>query len=350
MTRSSSLRLLNLCTLGMLVPVALMLGADRYQTTSAAAPEQEQATNILLLGTDGRDTITKKEKQAFRLGGTACDCSDVMMVVHVSARRDRASVVSLPRDSYATIPAHRDPKTGKQRAAHGAKINAAYQEGGPALAVRTVEEMTGLRIHRHVQVDFRQFMDTVNELGGVNICTDKPLKDQKTALNLTAGRHHLAGGPSLQYVRSRQVDASADFGRIQRQQRFLMSFLHGASEHGLLRDPVKLTRTASALLGGSRVEQGMTAAALVDLATSLRELKPSGMEFAIVPISGSNPLIKNIGSTLKWDAHKAHQVFATLAADQPLVTRLAAPGSQSGSTVTAPQDFVPVRGDALACM
>ncbi|MFJ2753611.1 LCP family protein [Streptomyces sp. NPDC087297] len=349
MIQASVLRRPGLCALGMLVSAMLVLGAAWYQSTSAVA-QPGQMTNILLLGTDGRGTITKEEKQAFRLGGIACDCSDVMMVISVSAHRNQVRVVSLPRDSYATIPAHRDPETGEHRAAHGAKINAAYREGGPALAVKTVEGMTGLKIHSHLQVDFRQFMDSVNELGGVDICTDVPLEDRNTALDLPPGLHHMAGGPSTQFVRSRHVDGSADFGRIQRQQRFLVAFMLQAFESGLLHNPVKLARVAAALLGGNGDGPGMTVGTLLDLAASLRDLRLSDLEFAVVPISGDNPPIEGIGSTLKWDAQRARQTFNALAAGQPLVTRPAAPGTQAGSTVASPQEIVPVRGDALACI
>ncbi|MFI8344004.1 LCP family protein [Streptomyces sp. NPDC085639] len=345
----SGLRRPRVCVLGLLVSALLVLGAGWHRTTSAIAQPGE-AINILLLGTDGRGTITKGEKQTFRLGGVACDCSDVMMVINVSARRDRVRVVSLPRDSYATIPAHRDPESGEWRAAHGAKINAAYQEGGPALAVKTVEEMTGLKIHSHLQVDFRQFMDSVNELGGVDICTDTRLEDRNTALNLSPGQHHLTGGASLQFVRSRHVDASADFGRIQRQQRFMVSFVLQASEGGLLRNPLKLARVTAALLGGNGDGNGMTAAMLMDLATSLRDLNLSDMEFAIVPISGDNPPIQGIGATLRWDAQGAHQTFSALANDEPLVAQPATPGSLAGSAVTSPQHVVPAHGHALACV
>ncbi|MFJ9552032.1 LCP family protein [Streptomyces erythrochromogenes] len=327
---------------------ALLVLSAAWHRSAIAQPDE--AINILLLGTDGRDTITKREKQEFRLGGVACNCSDTMMLISVSARRDRVRVVSLPRDSYATIPAHRDPGTGEWRATHGAKINAAYQEGGPALAVKTVEEMTGLRIHSHLRVDFRQFMDSVDELGGVDICTDRQLKDVNTDLDLSPGQHHLAGGPALQFVRSRHVDGAADFGRIQRQQRFLVAFALQAFEGGLLHDPVKLVRVTGALLGGDGDGQGMTAAKLVELALSLRDVSLSEMEFATVPISGDNLPIEGIGATLRWDAQGARETFESLAHGRPLVTQSAGPGSLAGSTVASPRELFPIRGDALACV
>lgn len=59
---------------------------------------RDGGTNILLMGTGGRDTITRREKREFRAGGVACNCTDTLMLVHVSEARGRVGVVGLPRD------------------------------------------------------------------------------------------------------------------------------------------------------------------------------------------------------------------------------------------------------------
>lgn len=147
-------------------------------------PRAGNGTNLLLVGTDGRDSITPDEKKKYRLGGAPCHCTDTIMLVHLSADKERASIVSLPRDSYAEIPEHRDRITGAEHAAHPLKLNAAYSEGGPNLTVRTVEDMTGIKIDHYLEVDFTSFMKTVDTLGGVQICTVRPLKDSYTGLDL----------------------------------------------------------------------------------------------------------------------------------------------------------------------
>jgi LCP family protein required for cell wall assembly len=128
-------------------------------------PGDGRGMNVLLVGTDGRDRITPAEKATYHLGGAPCHCTDTVMILHVSADRSRVSVVSLPRDSYAVVPAHRDLVTGRERAAHPIKLNAAYAEGGPGLTVRTVEQMTHVKISHYVEVDFTSFMKTVDALG-----------------------------------------------------------------------------------------------------------------------------------------------------------------------------------------
>ena len=110
------------------------------------------------------------------------------MIVHISEDRERASVVSLPRDSYAETPAHIDRTTGKRHQPHPIKLNAAYAEGGPQLTVRTVENMTQVKIDHYLEVDFTSFMKTVDVLGGVRDLHGRPLKDSYTGLDLPPGR------------------------------------------------------------------------------------------------------------------------------------------------------------------
>ncbi|MGW6273156.1 LCP family protein [Streptomyces sp. NPDC055060] len=305
-------------------------------------PDAGNGTNILLMGTDGRDTITRKEKREFHAGGVACNCTDTLMLVHVSEARDRVSVVGLPRDSYADIPAHRDEATGEERPAHPGKINGAYAEGGPELSVRTVEEMTGVRVDRYLQLDFRRFMDSVETVGGVRVCTSRPLKDRTTKLDLAPGSHLLDGGRSLQYVRSRHVDGSADFGRIQRQQRFLVAAMKSVRTGNVLTDSVRAARLGRSLVGAAQVDRGFSAEQILTLAKDLGKLPASSMEFTTVPVNGFSA---TLNGALQWDRPKADKVFRALGQDRPLTrdskARLSDP-PRFGSPVT-------VRGDTIEC-
>ncbi|MFD0550635.1 LCP family protein [Streptomyces rectiviolaceus] len=295
------------------------------------------------MGTDGRDTITRQEKRDFRAGGVACDCTDTLMLVHVSEAQDRVSVVSLPRDSYADIPAHRDKTTGRARPARPGKINGAYAQGGPALSVRTVEGMTDVRVDRYLQLDFRRFIDSVDTVGGVRVCTPRPLKDKTTKLDLAPGSHLLNGGRSLQYVRSRHVDTSADFGRIQRQQRFLVAALRGLRTQNVLADPGRAARLGGLLAGAARVDRGFSTEQILTLATRLGSLPASSMEFTTVPVSGFS---KTLNGSLQWDRAKAREVFTALKQDRPLTH------PDSGARLSDPPRFgspATVRGDTLDC-
>jgi LCP family protein required for cell wall assembly len=281
-------------------------------------PEAGHGMNFLLVGTDGRDRITAAEKEKYRLGGAPCHCTDTIMLVHVSGDRDRASVVSLPRDSYAEMPAHTDETTGEHHKTHPVKLNAAYAEGGPALTTRTVEHMTGVKIDHYLEVDFTSFMKTVDVLGGVDICTSTALRDSYTGLDLAAGTHRLGGGEALQYVRSRHVDGASDLGRMQRQQRFLASFIAKATSSGALLNPVRFREMASTLLGSVRADSGFGTTEMFALAQAMRGFTPASSEFTSVPIGDMTYWVEGIGTTLKWDDAKSEKLFAALREDRPL--------------------------------
>ncbi|MGW2476732.1 LCP family protein [Streptomyces sp. NPDC001665] len=283
-------------------------------------PAGGRGMNLLLVGTDGRDKITKDEKRKYRLGGAPCHCTDTIMLVHLSADEQRASVVSLPRDSYAEIPAHRDRTTGQEHAAHPVKLNAAYAEGGPGLTVSTVEHMTGVKIDHYLEVDFTSFMTTVDTLGGVKICTTRPLKDSYTGLDLAPGPHTLDGGQALQYVRSRHIDGAADLGRMQRQQKFMASLIKQATSNGVLLNPVKFREVASTMLKSVRADRGFDTEQMLSIGQAMRGFSAASSEFASVPMGDVAYQVKGIGSTVKWDPVKSKQLFTALREDKPLTT------------------------------
>ncbi|MCG3043211.1 LCP family protein [Streptomyces fenghuangensis] len=289
-------------------------------------PRSGDGLNFLVVGTDGRDTVTEEERQRYSLGGTPCNCTDTLMLVHLSADRDRASVVSIPRDSYTEFPPYTDPATGELRTGRTGKINAAYSLGGPHLTVRTVEKMTGVRVDHYLEVDFTSFMRTVDALGGVPVCTTRPLTDSRSGLDLPAGTTRLDGGQALQYVRARQVDAEGDLGRIKRQQRFLASVIDEATGNGVLTDPVRLRRVASALLGSVRADRDFGARELLALGRAMRDFTAASSEFASVPLEDPDHSVPGIGSTVTWDEEKAGKMFAALRLDRPL-----SPGTAAGA-------------------
>ncbi|MFD7629342.1 LCP family protein [Streptomyces sp. NPDC059851] len=288
-------------------------------------PQAGHGLNFLLVGTDGRDRISREDRREYRLGGAPCHCTDTVMLVHLSADRKRASVVSLPRDSYTELPAHRDESSGKQHGPHPVKLNAAYAEGGPQLTVRTVEHMTRVKIDHYLEVDFTSFMKTVDAMGGVEVCTAKVLDDRNTGLHLLPGTHRLSGGQALQYVRSRQVDGAADLGRMQRQQRFVAALIKRATTGGVLLNPVKFKEVSSTLLGSVRADPGFGSEQMLALGQAMRDFAPSSSEFASVPIGDPSFPVKGIGSTVKWDEPKAAELFEALRQDRPL-----APSSAPG--------------------
>jgi LCP family protein required for cell wall assembly len=109
---------------------------------------------ILLLGTDGDRTAARADAHR----------ADSILLVRTDPSRHRMAYLSIPRDLRVDIPGH-GPN----------KINAAFQLGGPALAMRTVRALTGLQPNHVVIVDFDDFRAVIDALGGVEIDVPKPI-------------------------------------------------------------------------------------------------------------------------------------------------------------------------------
>lgn len=300
-------------------------------------PADDGASTFLVVGTDERAGIPESTlKDVLHAGGESCHCTDTMMVVQLSADRGRATVVSVPRDSYVDIPAHQDPATGRQVAAAKGKINAAYGMGGAPLAVRTVEQNTGLRIDHYVEVNFLAFVSTVDALGGVEVCTPKPLKDDYSGLDLPAGTTRLDGAGALRYVRARHVDGSSDLGRMHRQQKFLAQLLRRAASGGTLLDPAKLTGVLDTVLRSVKVDKGLGNAELLDFAGRLKDLSASDADFATVPLSEVDHQVPGWGSTVLWDEKGAAALFEAVRAGRPLTGAAAAAPSAAAAAAAGP--------------
>ncbi|WP_245997642.1 LCP family protein [Streptomyces armeniacus] len=281
-------------------------------------PDASRGLNFLVVGVDGRDKLSAATRKKYRLGGGSCDCTDTLMLVHLSEDRRRMSVVSIPRDSYVKLPEHKDDGTGKRHTGYPAKINSAYAHGGPHLTVRTVEAMTKVHIDHYLEVDFGSFMNTVDALGGVPVCTVRPLKDRYSGLNLPAGTSQLNGAEALSYVRARHLDGASDFGRMQRQQRFIASVIDKATSSGVLMNPVKFNKVASTMLKSVRADRGFGTSEMLALGHAMRGFTPASSEFVSVPVADGDHRVRGLGSTVKWDAAKSARLFAALREDRPL--------------------------------
>lgn len=140
-----------------------------------------------------------------------------MILLHVAADRRSATAVSLPRDLMVEIPSC-PTADGSRTEARFAQFNWAFQFGGAACLIRTVEKMTGIRIYHHGVVDFEGFKKVVDAVGGVEVCLDGPMNDAKAKLRLQAGRQTLSGEQALGCVRARySLGNGSDTERMTRQ-------------------------------------------------------------------------------------------------------------------------------------
>lgn len=296
-------------------------GLDRINAFGGLTGRPESTgngLNFLVVGVDDRQELSERERDRYRLGGESCDCTDTLMLVHVSEDRDRLSVISIPRDSYVELPPHTDGRTKERHQAVPAKINSAYAHGGPNLTVRAVERMTDVHVDHYLEVDFASFVKTVDVLGGIKVCTVRPLKDDYSGLDLPAGTSVLNGGEALSYVRARHVDGGSDFGRMHRQQRFIAAIIEKATSTGVLTNPVKLSKVTSTMLESVRADRNFGTEQMMALAEAMRGFTPSSSEFVSVPVADPGHEVEGVGSTVLWNEKKAARLFEAVRQDKPL--------------------------------
>ncbi|MGW6985692.1 LCP family protein [Streptomyces sp. NPDC054932] len=270
-----------------------------------------RGTNILVVGIDSRTGLSRAEKERLHVGGKGCNCTDVMMLVHLSENRRRASIVSIPRDSYVAYAGTTPARSGK--------INGAYALGGGPLTVATVEKATGLHIDHYLETGFAGFEQTIDNLGGATVCTDTPVKDENSGLDIGAGRHLADGNGTLRYVRARHVNLRpGDLGRVRRQQRVVNDLLARLTAQGALFGPVSTARTVRTLLKTVRTDAGTGLDDLVRIGWALGHLRADRTEFATVPIRLFDHRVPGVGSTLVWDEARSVALWDALGADRPI--------------------------------
>jgi LCP family protein required for cell wall assembly len=310
------------------LPGVVALSADAHDPD----PGTTRGTNILVVGIDSREGISAAEKQRLHVGGKGCNCTDVMMLVHLSADQRRASVVSIPRDSYVAYA--QEPGTPTRMG----KINGAYALGGGDMTVRTVEKATGLHIDHYLETGFLGFEKAVDGLGGAVVCTDKALKDENSGLDIAAGVHHTDGRGTLEYVRARRINRPGDLGRMRRQQRMVSDLLSKLTADHVLSDPVGTARAVQTLLESVRTDDGTSARDLIRIGHALGRLGAGQTEFATVPIRDFDHRVPGVGSTLVWHESRSAALWQAIAADRPL----------RGDTRIQPAPETPVDTDPAA--
>lgn len=255
------------------------LGEDRPD--EILYPEDGAPINIVVMGSDTR------EGQGNGFGGSThlgSQRSDTTMLVHISGNRDWATAVSIPRDTWVAQPdCVKDD--GSISPGYSAKFNETFSRGGPACVIKTIEQITDIRVHHFVVVDFKGFKSIVNALGGVEICLTEAVNDKDSKLNLPAGVSTVMGQDAIAFVRARySLGDGSDISRIRRQQDFLASMVRKATSAGILLNPTKLYSVLSAITESLTTNPELgTIDGLTDMAVNLRDLRPSSVRFITAP-------------------------------------------------------------------
>ncbi|OIK24397.1 LCP family protein [Streptomyces malaysiense] len=301
---------------------------DRYahERPAVVAPG---ARNILLIGSDSR-AGDGNGRYGRDLGSRR---SDTTILLHLAADRRSATAVSLPRDLMVDIPdcLRGDGTRGRPVFA---MFNHAFELGGSACTVRTVEKLTGIRVDHHVVVDFSGFKDMVDAVGGVRVCLKEPIDDKAAKLRLPAGEVTLDGERALGYVRAREsLGDGSDTGRMRRQQRFLGALVTRVRGNDVLLNPLRLYAVLDAATSSLTTDPGLADLGdMYRLVRTLHAVPTRRTQFLTVP-----------REQYVYDADRdqlvepeAEKLFERLRTDQPVAvaerTPEKPPAPQKGTT------------------
>jgi LCP family protein required for cell wall assembly len=236
------------------------------KTVSSAHPSGT-AQNLLIVGVDTRAGLTPAERRYLKVGNDTTLSTDTIMLVHVPADGSRATLISIPRDSWVRIPGHPDAKINAAYAdgyayggAHGTK---AQQGAGASTLVATVKQLTGVPIDHYVQVGFEGFVQIVKAIGSIPINLCRTVDDTHaynvahdetggSGFNMSAGHHDLTPQQALEFVRQRHNipgPISDDLGRELRQRYFLSAAFKRVLSAGTLFNPLRLRNLVKAVDG-----------------------------------------------------------------------------------------------------
>ncbi|MGY5007350.1 LCP family protein [Streptomyces sp. 900105755] len=285
--------------------------------------------NILVIGSDARSSAAD-----CKLGG-ACGTAggaraDVEMIVHISADRSNATVMSIPRDLRTDWSGCHDPGHPSMPAQINAAINSALN-GGPGCSVVAVHQLTGIPIDHFMMIDFAGVVAMSNAVGGTPVCVSKNVYDPYSHLKLKQGPHILKGDAALEFVRTRHGfgDASDSRGRTDAQHIFLNALLNQMKSKGTLSSPEKMWGIANAATKALTVDNSLDSPnKLIDLALDLNKVPAGRITWATmqtqdvdVPGGGSKTVI----------APGAKELFKIIADDQSLTASTGKKGSPSAT-------------------
>ncbi|WP_209717205.1 LCP family protein [Marmoricola sp. OAE513] len=259
----------------------------------------DQPMNVLVMGSDTREGANGKG-----IGGDTPGLSDTTMILHLSKNRKYAYGVSLPRDAMVERPRCKK-KDGSGWSPGGlTQFNAAYALGGPACTVKTVEQLTGIRINHFIVVNFVGFKAMVNAIGGVKICVPEEVNDNVGNINLPAGTYKVTGQQALDYVRVRHdIGApTGDIGRMKRQQTFVSAMIEKLVSAGTLANPVGLIKFLNAATNSLTTDPQTNIKLLASIGNQLKNIGLDKIKFITVPFEAYAP----DPNRLQWSADAAN--------------------------------------------
>ena len=254
--------------------------------------EEAGTENILMVGSTSRCSLTV-QNPAYGLCSEGVNGvnSDVMMILHVDPAHHRLALLSIPRDLF--VP--------NARAEGPNKIDAGLFEG-VSQVVASIEEDFGIPIQHTVSLNFDQFANVVDALGGINMSFPMSVFDAESGLNVQAARCvHLDGTQALSVVRARHLqyqgpgittpyayywpqETLSDLARIRRDHEFLRVLGQAASKRGL-GNPITDINLINSVKADLTFDEDWPATDMADLVLDFHSVNPNSVPQLTLPVS-----------------------------------------------------------------
>lgn len=296
----------------------------------------EGGFNVLLVGSD------RCEDDSGCQGRGGANLNDVTILLHVSQDQTNAVAVSFPRDLVVRIPSCPDEDgEGRTSAMSAQPINVTLYYGGLPCTVLTVEALTGLDIPFAGLITFNGVVNMANAIGGVTVCTNGPMVDRHSGINIpAAGEWTLHGEYTLAFLRSRHgVGDGSDLGRISSQQVFMSAMARQVTSDGVLKDPAKLYNLATTATRSMQLSTSLkNVTTLASMASVFANMDLSKITFVQYPsTTGQGGVYLGKVAPITSSADK---LMAKIRADEPFTLREGNTGRGSVPNPNAPTDQV----------
>ena len=276
----------------------------------------KEPLNVLVMGSDTRDCDgCALDNES---GGNA---SDTTILMHLSADRERAYGVSIPRDTLVDRPSCKAPDGSKTEPATDVMWNEAFTVGGPTCTVQQFEEITDVFIDHIVVVNFAGFEDMVNAIDGVPVCIPEDIVDPAHGINIPAGTREIEGREALNYVRARYtLGDGSDISRIKRQQAFIAAMAKKVVSAGTLARVDRLVRFLNAATNSLTVDEDLeNVVKIAEVGVGFQGIGLDNIQFLTAPIEYFPSDSENAGRV--FFTPPAKRLWSQLSADEALSPR-----------------------------
>jgi LCP family protein required for cell wall assembly len=309
--------------------------------------------NILVVGVDSRAGLSAAQEKELEVGHDQTTSTDTIMVIHVPGDGSRATLISIPRDSYVDIPGGwaKNKINAAYADASGGSDTPAARKAGENLLMKTVSKLTGLILDHYIQVGFRGFEMIAKAIGGIDVDLCDAVDDTRaynlahgetgwSGFKMSAGHHHLNAVQALKFVRQRHnlPGIGDDLGREQRQRYFLAQAFRQILTAGTLTNPAELNRLVSAVKGALTVDKGLTLRALAD---QMIDLNSQDIVGQTIPTTGTANVY------IAHDSYPSSVLTVNPAEVRAWIQRQLYPAAGGGSATTgSPTTGSPTTGSA----